>query len=45
MTNCRKLRIGYCVSDGFYQPHPGCERAVTQAVKLISTLGHEPIEV
>ena len=45
MITCRKLRVGYCTSDGFYQPHPGCERAVVQAVELISKLGHEPIKV
>merc|ERR1712136_295275 len=40
----RKLRIGYCLSDGYYEPHPGCKRAVLEATGLVEKLGHSIIK-
>ena len=41
----RKLRVGYCISDGYYEPHPGCKRAVLETTRLVEKLGHSIIKV
>ena len=40
----RKLRIGYYFTDGKFQPHPGCSRAVKEAVALLRQMGHTVVE-
>ena len=37
--------MGYSCSDGYFNPHPGCERAVTEAIGLLNILGHDTIKV
>ena len=37
--------MGYSCSDGYFEPHPGCKRAVTEAIGLINILGHDTIKV
>ena len=41
----RKLKIGYYLSDGRYSPHPGCQRAVKEAVVTLRKMGHTVVEV
>ena len=41
----RKLKIGYYLTDGRYSPHPGCQRAVKEAVTTLRKMGHTVIEV
>ena len=41
----RRLKIGYYLSDGKFLPHPGCSRAVKEAVALLKKLGHTVVEV
>ena len=41
----RKLKIGYYLSDGRYSPHPGCQRAVKEAVTTLREMGHTVVEV
>ncbi len=40
----KSLKIGYFYGDGFYQPHPGCQRAVNEAVDFLRSKGHEVVE-
>ena len=37
--------MGYSCSDGYFEPHPGCKRAVTEAIGLLNILGHDTIKV
>ena len=37
--------MGYSCSDGYFDPHPGCARAVTEAIGLLNILGHDTIKV
>ena len=41
----RKLKIGYYLSDGKFSPHPGCTRAVKEAVVTLRNMGHTVVEV
>ncbi len=41
----RKLRLGYFAEDGYFAPHPGCVRAVEEAVKVLRAQGHEVVPV
>ena len=41
----RKLTIGYYDSDGSFEPHPGCKRAVQEAVAILKKQGHTLIKV
>ena len=41
----RKLTIGYYLSDGKFSPHPGCTRAVKEAVVTLRNMGHTVVEV
>ena len=49
LSNCvicyRKLKIGYYLTDGKFLPHPGCTRAVKEAVVTLRNLGHTVVEV
>jgi len=40
----RKLKIGYYLSDGRYSPHPGCQRAVREALTTLREMGHTVVE-
>ena len=40
----KKLTIGYYDTDGFFDPHPGCKRAVQEAVEKLKAKGHELVE-
>ena len=40
----KKLRIGYYVTDHFWEPAEACQRGVLQAVELLRKQGHEVIE-
>ena len=41
----RKFKIGYYESDGFFQVHPACSRAVKEAVTILKKHGHEVVKV
>lgn len=43
----RHLRIGWYVDDGFMTPTPPCQRAVKEAIKILSAAGHhvEPFDI
>ena len=41
----KKLRIGYFMTDGKFMSHPGCTRAVKEAVAMLRKLGHTVVEV
>jgi Asp-tRNA(Asn)/Glu-tRNA(Gln) amidotransferase A subunit family amidase len=41
----RKLKIGFFMSDGKFLNHPGCSRAVKEAISLLKKHGHTIIEV
>jgi fatty acid amide hydrolase len=38
-----KLRFGYFVSDGWFEPAPSCARAVHEAVEALKAAGHEVV--
>jgi len=40
----KKLKIGYYLSDGKFSPHPGCTRAVKEAVVTLRNMGHTVVE-
>lgn len=39
----RKLRVGYFVSDGFWEPAAACKRAVQEAAAALTAAGHEVV--
>ena len=44
LNQTRMLKIGYFMTDGKYQSHPGCTRAVKETVAKLRKMGHEVIE-
>jgi len=40
-----KLKIGYILSDDFFEAAEPCKRAVKEAIKALETQGHETIEI
>ena len=44
LNQTRMLKIGYFMTDGKFQSHPGCTRAVKETVAKLKKMGHEVIE-